>query len=153
MATAPPRVQEVPVYQSAASCSRKDAAHIPAHCPTMSLYGPPTHQDDDPVDLSRLSHIYREHAREFWSAIAAKYSGGIRLTPTELESAFFEARAANGGYFGRPMVNSVSKRPVSAPVSRETSVDMSRLRHVRSSSTMSIAGKVSVESLLNHDGV
>ena len=136
MATALPRVQEVP-----------------ARRPTISPYSPPRYRDDDPVDLSRLSRIYREHAREFWSAVAAKYPGGKRLTPTELESAFFEARAASGSDFGYSPANGVFKRPASAPVSRETSVDMSGLQHVRGSSSMSIAGKVSVESLLNHSGV
>lgn len=108
----------------------------------------------DKVDLGRLNNIYQEHAGDFWSTIAAKYSGGSGHSPFELEHAFLHARSADEvGAENLGFNFTLTEPPENGFESREHSpnaVQLPELRHVRSSSDTSIVGKCSVESLLNH---
>lgn len=105
-----------------------------------------------PLDIDRLNYIYQEHADDFWSTIAAKYSGSESLDPSELEYAFFNAQDSP---FDMPptIVHEELGQPQDQFMSREASpnLQLPGIRHVRSGSELSnIAGRCSVDSLLNH---
>lgn len=126
--------------------------------PAASPYPNAQSADSSPnmVDLTRLNNIYQQHAGGFWSTIAEKYSGGTPLNPSELEQAFIHGRRVEECSTGLPRIQlSASVPPPSIIVeSPPISPDKRHIRgssHVRSrSSASSIAGKCSVESLLNH---
>lgn len=140
-------------HRRSASYSHPEVSHRPAWQPVLSPYSSPSFRDQTgSVDMSRLSDIYREHAGDFWSTIAAKYSGGESLTPYELEQAFLNGRPSDDNIFEMSMANSSSDQSEGSLLSRDvsTSPNMLHLRHVRSANDMSIAGKCSVDSILNH---
>ncbi len=58
--------------------------------------------------LDKLQNIYKEHASDFWSNIAAKYSGIAQLTILRARQAFFNARPTDEGYFDLPPIGNVS---------------------------------------------
>lgn len=134
-------------------------------CPSMqtspSLLASPnfhtSEQIPSTIDLRRLNNIYREHANDFWSTIAAKYSGGTSLSPSRLEQAFLQGQTIEEHpqpEIPRITLSSSVPPETTTSTSPETSPDIIQARefsHFRSrSDTSSIAGKCSVESLLNH---
>lgn len=147
------QLHDLPHHRRSASFPYADPSHYSAWQPAASPYSSTQHRSPPgPVDLGRLGNIYREHAGDFWSTIAAKYSGGANLTPSELETAFLNARSLDDNVFDISLANQSSDRSDASFLSRDVSEspNLLHLRHVRSSSDMSIAGKCSVESLLNH---
>lgn len=107
------------------------------------------------VDMSRLNTIYKQHANDFWSTIAEKYSGGSSLNPLELEQAFLQGQFVEESSPEIPRITlSSSVPPITTTRSPDVSPDIRyahEFSHVRSSSAASsIAGRCSVESLLNH---
>lgn len=107
------------------------------------------------VDMGRLKCIYKQHANDFWSTIAEKYSDGPSLDPSELEHAFFRGQSGEESSPEIPRII-VSPRFTSDTFLKvpEMSPDVRHARrssHTRSSSAASsIAGRCSVEALLNH---
>ena len=115
---------------------------------------PPTHSPSDrrttsSIDLGKLNDIYQEHAEDFWSTIAAKYSGNDRLTPSELELAFFSA-CGSDGYDIPTIVLSSPDSPEVHHVEDAAYLQMPHTGAAMTDSELTIAGKCSVESLLNH---
>lgn len=101
------------------------------------------------VDLGKLNNIYQEHAEDFWSTIAAKYSGQDQLTPSELELAFFSSRATESRDLPLIVLSSADS-PETYYAEEDVYSDTSLLKAAPSGNDLSIAGKCSVESLLNH---
>lgn len=114
---------------------------------------PPYHSYRDrrattPVDLGKLNNIYQEHAEDFWSTIAAKYSGHEHLTPSELELAFFSARVSERRDLPSIVLSS-SNSPEVYEIDKDIGSNASETT-ISSSNRLSIVGKCSVEALLNH---
>lgn len=115
---------------------------------------PPTHSPSvrkttSSVDLGKLNDIYQEHAEDFWSTIAAKYSGNDRLTPSQLELAFFSA-CGTDNYDIPTIVLSSPDSPEVYHVEDITHSQMPQMGAAITDSELTIAGKCSVDSLLNH---
>lgn len=150
MATLMPPIEEHPLLRRSASCPHSDTAHPPIWSSVATRHSSVHHSQSRSVDFGRLNHIYKEHAGDFWTTIAKKYSGGAHLSPYELELAFLNAQSPSASHSYGAVDNIPPDRPKTAFVSRDMGPSMNKLQHMRSKSDVSAAGKCSVESLLNH---
>lgn len=144
------------LHQRSYSSPHVDHDRFPGWQPVASPYSSrqqTTHRPPSTVDVGRLNDIYNQHANDFWSAIAAKYSGGTNLTPYQLEQAFLQNQNVEEPSPEIPRIT-ISRPSITAMASQDTSPDLKPPRtssHIRSSSvSSSIAERCSVESLLNH---
>lgn len=149
----PPR-NNYPSLRTSNSYPRMD--NIPQSCtwqPAASPYASyhQSMQERGSVDIERLNNIYKEHASGFWSTIAAKYSVMDRLTPYELEHAFFSRIAAEEASTVNLMSNSLPNQSTASMLPRSVSPSPMYLRQDQESNAANI-GRCSVESLLNHRG-
>lgn len=116
--------------------------------PTLSCQSFKERRATTSVDLDKLNDIYQEYAEDFWSAIAAKYSGHDQLTPSELELAFLSARTTENRELPSIVLSSADS-PKTYHVEEDTYPERMQIDATQGSSDLSIAGKCSVESLLN----
>lgn len=145
-----------PMHQRSYSSPQINHNRTPAWQSVTSPYSRPqtvsAESTPSMVDLSRLNNIYKQHAADFWSSIAEKYSGGPTLDPSELEQAFLSAQRVEDSSSEIPRIT-LSVPPSATIASPDRFPARSRHRgssHIRSdSAASSIAEKCSVESLLN----